>query len=483
MTRRLVVLMLLLAAARTPAWAQDVPVVFVHGIFSSSATWRDTAARLATTLRITPHLIDMPSTAVFETQTAVLNNAHAGLPASTIAVGHSQGGLISRQWSRNKALSGILTLGTPHTGSQLTARALDLINFNALVYTSAGLALGTLSTPDFAWLVYSALDVYLNHAQWTAANVATTIASSVAVAGRVPVASQLVPGSSFLAALNHSGNLTRESLTVPKRVGLSYTAHEYWRAGAAVGLSPAHRETVWHLIVYGPPTFDFVAAWLDANTAPTNYLARHFAISLRILAAYVRDMDPRWCEAVTGDRRCLIPHDGIVSVHNQVYPGAINFAVSGPAHTQETRQSDGVIASVLTGVMGVVTRGATVPTPMPTPGPGGPDTLTAGQRLYAGQQIMSANGGVAMNYQSDGNLVLYGPNASVFWDSGTHGTAPGRVEMQHDGNLVIYDPYDTPLWSSDTFAAGAYLKVHPEGYIVVHDASGVALWWSGSGQP
>ena len=91
--------------------------MFVHGIFSSSETWRATSQRLAGVLQITPYLADLPSTAVLESQAAVLDNAFAGLPASTIAIGHSQGGLISRQWSRTKALSGLLTLGTPHTGA------------------------------------------------------------------------------------------------------------------------------------------------------------------------------------------------------------------------------------------------------------------------------------------------------------------------------------------------------------------------------
>ena len=114
------------------ASAQDVPVVFVHGIFSSSETWRGTSDRLASVVQITPHLVDMPSTATLDAQTAVLNAAQGSLPTNTIAVGHSQGGLISRQWSRSRPLKGVLTLGTPHGGSLLTKNALDLIRFNGI---------------------------------------------------------------------------------------------------------------------------------------------------------------------------------------------------------------------------------------------------------------------------------------------------------------------------------------------------------------
>ena len=485
MTRPRAWALLLALACPVAANGQDVPVVFVHGIFSSSDTWRATSQRLANVLQITPYLVDMPSTAVFETQTAVLNNAFAGLPANAIAVGHSQGGLISRQWSRTKPLRGILTLGTPHTGSQLTARGLDLINFNYMVYNLAGLALGTSSAPDFAWLVYAGLQAYLSQAQWLSWNGATTLASSVAVANYVAVAPQLVPGSSFLNNLNTAGNLGREDLAVAKRVALAYTATDYWRAGIAVGLAPSLRDQAWHVIQVTPPVFDFAAAWLDANFPPTHFLARSFAMRLRNLAAVMRDMDPQWCWAVTGDRGCGIPHDGIVSVVNQRYPGpgALNFAVNGPAHTQETRQSDAVISSVLTGVMGVVARGAAPAPPPGGSGGGGADTLTGGQRLYPDQQIVSADGTVALRYQSDGNLVLYGAGGTVLWDTGTWGIKAGRAEMQTDGNFVVYDANNTAVWASDTSASGAYLKVHREGYVMVHDASNVGIWWSGSDQP
>ena len=348
MTSARLLVLCLLACGLTPVAtaAQDVPTVFVHGIFSGSDAWRATSQRLASTLQIAPHVPDLPSTSVLETQTAALDGALGGLPANTIAIGHSQGGLITRQWSRSKALRGILTLGTPHTGSQLTARGLDLINFNYMVYNLAGLAIGTSSAPDFAWLVAAGLQAYLSNIQWLSWNTAAAITSSVAVAGYVPVATQLVPGSSFLNSLNTFGNMAREDAAIAKRVGLVYTAADYWRAGAAVGLAPQRREEVWAIIQISPPVLDWVAAWLETNFPATHFLARSFAIRMRQLAAVMRDMDPQWCYAVTGDRSCSVPHDGIVSSTNQLYPGpgAMNFAVYGPAHTQETRQSDGVIS-------------------------------------------------------------------------------------------------------------------------------------------
>ena len=277
---------------------------------------------------------------MLETQTAALDGALGGLPANTIAIGHSQGGLVTRQWSRTKALRGILTLGTPHTGSQLTARGLDLINFNYMVYNLAGLAIGTSSSPDFAWLVAAGLQAYLRQRQWLSWNTAAAIASSVAVADYVPVAPQLVPGSSFLNTLNSVGNLAREDVAVAKRVALAYTAADYWRAGIAVGLAPSLREPAWDIIQRHPADLRLrgrvARHGLPADPLPGSVVRDAAA---RSGGYVVRDMDPQWCWAVTGDRSCSIPHDGIVSVVNQRYPGpgALNFAVSGPAHTQETQ--------------------------------------------------------------------------------------------------------------------------------------------------
>ncbi len=462
------------------ARAQDVPVVFVHGIFASSSSWTATAQRLAAVVRITPHVVDLPSTARFETQVAALDGQMRGLPASTIAIGHSQGGLIARDWSRSRPLKGLLTLGTPHRGSQLAARGLDLINFNYLVYNVAGLV-GTYGAGgEFAWIA-TAIASHLAHTQLLSWATASSLASSVAVASVVPVAPQLTPESTFLSSLNSGANLARESAGIEKRVGLVYAAHDYWRAGAAVALSPDNREWAWWVIQVMPPVFDAVAAYVDVNYPASNVVARSFASRLRELAGLTRNMDPMWCWAVTGDNLCRIPHDGVVAVTDQVYPNALNLTVTGPAHVQETQRSDAEIRSVLSGVMGVASRGAAPPPPVP--GGPGPGSLTGGQRLYANQEVRSANGAAVLRYQPDGNLVLYGSGGSVLWASDTAGTSAGRAELQTDGNFVVYDGGGVPIWATDSFAPGGYLTVRDEGFLMLYDAFNVGIWWTGSGMP
>ncbi len=484
MTARLTVLVLLtqlVALAAPPlAAAQDVPVVFVHGIFSSGQSWRATADRLATVLQIQAHVAELPSTSRFETQVATLDGQMGGLPANTIAVGHSQGGLISREWSRSRPVRGILTMGTPHGGSQLSARGLDLIHFNLLVYNVAGLAGAYDGDSEFAW-VTAAIAGHLAQTQLLSWSVAASIASSVAVATFVPVAPQLAPGSAFLTSLNSAGNLSREASAIGKRVGLVYTANDYWRAGVAVALAPDNREWAWWVMQVMPPVFDFVAAYLDAHYSPTNLLARLAAARLRDLAGLTRDMDPMWCWAVTGDRMCRIPHDGVVAVPDQIYPYGLNFMVSGPAHIQEKQRSDSEIRSVLTGVMGVPARGAAPPPP--PPGGPGPGSLTSGQRLLPGNELWSADGSAVLRYQTDGNLVVYAADGTALWASDTSGASAGRAEMQTDGNFVVYDAAGVPLWASDTYAPGGYVTVRNGGFLMLYDAAHVGIWWTGSGTP
>jgi len=467
-------------APAAPAGAQDVPVVFIHGIFANGETWRATSQRLASVVQIRPLVAELPSTTVLETQTATLDGQMRALPANTIAVGHSQGGLIARQWSRSRPLRGILTLGTPHGGSQLVGRGLDVMHFNYMVYNLAGLAGAYGAGTEFAWIAAN-IAAHLAQTQLLSWSVAASITSSIAVGAVVPVAPQLAPGSVFLSSLNTGSNLARESNAVPKRVGLVYTARDYWRAGAAVGLSPDNREWAWWVMQAMPPVFEYVAAYLDNNYPPWNLPARSYAARLRDLAGLTRGMDPMWCWAVTGDRMCRIPHDGIVSVVDQVYPGGLNFNVSGPAHTQETRSSDAEIRGVLSGIMNVPSRGA----PSPPPPLGGPDSgsLTAGQRLSANQELWSSSGDAVLRYQGDGNLVLYAANGTPLWASDTAGSSAGLAEMQTDGNFVVYDGAGVPIWATGSYAPGGYLTVRPGGYLMLFDASHVGIWWTGSGTP
>ena len=106
------------------------------------------------------------------------------------------------------------------------------------------------------------------------------------------------------------------------------------------------------------------------------------------------------------------------------------------------------------------------------------DRLLAGQGLFPGNAIHSADGRFRFLMQTDGNLVLYGPAGQPLWSSGTHGhNNVFDVIMQSDGNLVIYAGQNQALWSSGTQGkAGAHLIVQNDGNAVMYDGSNHAVW-------
>ncbi|MEX1186565.1 MAG: hypothetical protein WEA80_08235, partial [Gemmatimonadaceae bacterium] len=115
----------MLAGAFAPAQSQDVPAHFVHGIRSSGSTWKSAADRLAQEFAIAQTYPDLPQERPFSEQAARLD-AVAGGASGVIAVGHSNGGQVSRVWNLNYGRNNrIATVGSPHRGVTLATNILD----------------------------------------------------------------------------------------------------------------------------------------------------------------------------------------------------------------------------------------------------------------------------------------------------------------------------------------------------------------------
>ena len=96
--------------------------------------------------------------------------------------------------------------------------------------------------------------------------------------------------------------------------------------------------------------------------------------------------------------------------------------------------------------------------------------------LSVGSQRLSPDGRFALTYQTDGNLVLTGPNGHI-WDTGTvatSGRAPTRVTLESSGNLVVFHQnsstgLEEAVWMSNTLSfPGAYLVVQSDGNLVMY---------------
>ncbi|MBN9122685.1 MAG: hypothetical protein J0I06_26655 [Planctomycetes bacterium] len=104
-----------------------------------------------------------------------------------------------------------------------------------------------------------------------------------------------------------------------------------------------------------------------------------------------------------------------------------------------------------------------------------------------GERLVCDKGLFTLYMQPGGNLVLYignEPNWAPIWSTSTTSDKP-ELEMQAaDGNLVLYGHEGggrVPKWSSKTDGhPGAYLVCQHDGNLVVRNATGEALWQSGS---
>ena len=223
MTRRavgLVTILSLLAPASSPLRAQDQDAVFVHGGASNGATWAAAAQRLAADLQIRQHIAELTWQNQMQSQAAQLQGQFGGLPASTIAVGHSNGGVASREWSRIHPLSGIATIGTPHWGMPVWTHALDFVNFNMLGFDLMYGVYDAFNVDyDEWWWVLAAAEGWIaftyDVARWSIVHFAGTVGFT----GGMPMIPQMAPGSLYLTGdLNGQGNLGREASQIPNRI-------------------------------------------------------------------------------------------------------------------------------------------------------------------------------------------------------------------------------------------------------------------------
>ena len=107
-------------------------------------------------------------------------------------------------------------------------------------------------------------------------------------------------------------------------------------------------------------------------------------------------------------------------------------------------------------------------------------TLASGESLTPGQSIVSCSGSYTLVFQTDGNVVLYGPGGAL-WATNTVGQGATVFAMQTDGNLVLYNG-STPLWASSlqggTYGRAAHLSVQDDGNLVVYADGNREVFWA-----
>ena len=118
---------------------------------------------------------------------------------------------------------------------------------------------------------------------------------------------------------------------------------------------------------------------------------------------------------------------------------------------------------------------------------GGPSTtcgmLNTGNQLVVGENLWSCNGRFVLAHQADGNVVLYRYDGQFqpLWASNTGGLSSTRLILQSDGNLVLYGP-DGALFATTTFGPPyTFAVVQDDGDFVIYASLTERLWSTGTG--
>src|SRR3954454_2397966 len=135
---RLVIAFAVLVGGAGRPFAQEQPVVFIHGVASGPDTGAETADRLQSQLQISAYRAEVSGWNSLESQSGEMQNRFGGLPNSTIAVGHSLGGLVAREWSRAHELDGVITIGTPNRCAPIANHANEWAGYNASLFNIVG---------------------------------------------------------------------------------------------------------------------------------------------------------------------------------------------------------------------------------------------------------------------------------------------------------------------------------------------------------
>jgi RHS repeat-associated protein len=105
------------------------------------------------------------------------------------------------------------------------------------------------------------------------------------------------------------------------------------------------------------------------------------------------------------------------------------------------------------------------------------DRLDAGRSMAPGQSLWSRDGRFQFAFQTDGNIVEYGPTG-VRWQSATGGHAVTALTLQIDGNLVEYNGGTPIWWTGSSGGPTSYLVQQSDGNAVIYNAT-TFTWTSG----
>lgn len=101
--------------------------------------------------------------------------------------------------------------------------------------------------------------------------------------------------------------------------------------------------------------------------------------------------------------------------------------------------------------------------------------LQPNSTMFPGQVTFSPDGRYHLNFQNDGNVVLYHDDRPI-WAAQTNGTYPSELRMQPDGNFVLYG-HGEAIWATNTAGnPGAQIRIQNDGNMVMYSVNQRVLW-------
>lgn len=362
-----------------PALAQDRDAVFLHGLKSSPDTWQGASDRLAARLAINPRRPALDWSAFYETQAARLETQVGGsVSHDVIAIGHSNGGIVAREWASRRDVGALITVGSPNQGAPFVDHIFEWLWFADDLFTRLSninvIYTQLVDHDTWWWLPAQWLPVFANAIDfWDVANQGLV---SLGFELNAPVLPQMRVESSYMARLNSAESLNREASAVSQRAAIVSIPSNFYYGGPFRVMQPDNYGD-WHngLIITGV-ALDALAWTVRALADWDDFGALLLADHLSVAAEWALQFEEVWCRSVSDPSPLYLAHcyehDGIVPAWSQAYdhPRVPLFVVyDGPIHTRETSDSDEPLFAALTNVAQVPLRSTPTPTPDPAPAP------------------------------------------------------------------------------------------------------------------
>ena len=298
----------------------------MHGFGAEGSDWQATANRLGQELTITPRIPTLPWREEFPSQanemTAQLWQMPGALDLPPILVGHSNGGIVSREWSQTHPVSAIVTLGTPHTGVPLVYHAPELVGYFLSFLATLERWPGFAVPWELEWVV-QAVGVFTQFFHAIAADTIREFAGTFlfGFAGG-SVTQQMLPNSPYLRNdLNDVANLNRETAEIPTKVGIVNVARNYALGAPVRAFWPEGGDFAAYMIYTGSFVLELTAIDVLASSDPLDPDAQELYMKLLFIAGLLRTIDPVWCAAVSSNFPLFMgkchPNDTIVPIDVQ----------------------------------------------------------------------------------------------------------------------------------------------------------------------